>query len=119
MVSADGKALDSTDHMIVSNNFLYSLFSQCSVILNGTPITQNTQNKVYRAMLETLRSYGIDASSTHLTNSFWYRDSGNFLPTDSLATNPAADTNVGFTVRWDMVKQQNSTSLRPSTFRYL
>jgi hypothetical protein len=55
-------------------------------------------------MLGTLLSYGLDASSTHLTNSFWYRDSGNLLPTDPLATNPAAHTNVGFTVRWDMVK---------------
>jgi hypothetical protein len=67
-------------------------------------ITQSTQTYGYRAMLETLLSYGLDASSAHLTNSLWYRVSGNFFPTDRLATNPAADTNVGFTVSWDMVK---------------
>jgi hypothetical protein len=71
--------------------------------MNDTPI-----NKVPKLWLprhvKKLPSYGLDASSTHLTNSFWYRNSGNFLPTDPLAANPAADTNVGFTVRWDMVK---------------
>jgi hypothetical protein len=64
LVFADGKALDSTDHTGVTNNLLYSLFSQCSVTLNGTPITQSTQNYSYRAMLETLLTYGIDASNT-------------------------------------------------------
>jgi hypothetical protein len=55
-------------------------------------------------MLEILLSYGLDASNTHVTNSFWNKESGNFLPTDPLAANPAADANVGFGVRWDMVK---------------
>jgi hypothetical protein len=41
LVSADGKTLDTTDHASVSNNLLPSLFSQCSVTLNGTPITQH------------------------------------------------------------------------------
>jgi hypothetical protein len=111
LVSADGKTLDSTDHTSVINNLLSSLFSQCSVNLNGTPIKQSTQNYGYRAMLETLLGYGLDASSTHLTNSFWYRESGNFLPADPLATNRADDTNIGFTVRWDMVKNSKIVHL--------
>jgi hypothetical protein len=44
LVSADKKSLDSTDHTGVTNNLLHSLFSQCSVTLNGTSITQRTQN---------------------------------------------------------------------------
>jgi hypothetical protein len=89
VVSTDGKALDSTDHTSVTNNFLHSLFSQCSVTLNGTPITQSTQNYGYHSMLETLLSYGLDASSTHFTNLFGYTNNGNFLPAEPLATNPA------------------------------
>jgi hypothetical protein len=51
-----------------------------------------------------LLSNGLDASNIHLTNSFWYKDSGNFLPADPLVPNPDADTNIGFGVRWNMAK---------------
>jgi hypothetical protein len=104
LVSADGKALDSTDHTAVTNNLFSSLFSQCSMTLNGMPITQSTQNYGHRGTLETLLSYGVDATNTHLTILFWYRDSGNLLPTDPTAANPATDTNIGFGLRWDKVK---------------
>ena len=32
---ADGTNLDNTDFTAVTNNFLHSLFSQCSIALNG------------------------------------------------------------------------------------
>jgi len=37
---ADGTALDNTDFTAVKNYVLHSLFSQCSVALNGLTITQ-------------------------------------------------------------------------------
>jgi len=39
----DGTALDDKDFTSVTNNFLNSLFSQCTVSLNGTTITQATE----------------------------------------------------------------------------
>jgi len=40
LTKADGTALDNTDFTAVTNNFLHSLFSQCSIALNGLTITQ-------------------------------------------------------------------------------
>ena len=40
------------------NLFLHSLFSKVDISLNGTLITSSTNTYPYRAMLETLLSYG-------------------------------------------------------------
>ena len=50
------------------NLFLHSLFSQVDISLNGTLITASTNTYPYRAMLETLLSYGEDAKKFHLTS---------------------------------------------------
>jgi hypothetical protein len=36
----DGNAIDATDDTASVNNFLHSLFSQCTITLNGVNITQ-------------------------------------------------------------------------------
>jgi len=69
----------------VTNNFLHSLFSQCSIALNGVTITQATELYNYRSYFETLLTYGTDAAATHLTNAFWYLDDGDLLPSDPKA----------------------------------
>jgi len=46
------------------NLFLHSLFSQVDISLNGTLITPSTNTYPYRAMLETLLSYGEDAKKS-------------------------------------------------------
>jgi hypothetical protein len=43
LVNQDGKDLDATDHTAVTNNLLHSLFSQCTVSLNGISITQASE----------------------------------------------------------------------------
>jgi hypothetical protein len=72
----DGLDLDNTDFTGVTNNLPHSLFSQCNVILNGTPIIQAGDLYQYQAYLETLLSYGNDAAVSHITNAFWYLDDG-------------------------------------------
>jgi len=42
--ATDGKSLEETDYTAVTNNFLQSLFSQCSLTLNRTTITQTSIN---------------------------------------------------------------------------
>jgi len=93
--------VDVSDHTGVTNNLLHSLFSQCTVVLNGTTITQSSEHYNYRLYLETLLTYGIDAAATHFTNAYWYHDTGDMLPCDPTSANVTAVTNRGFITRWD------------------
>ena len=56
------------------NLFLHSLFLQVDISLNGTLITASTNTYPYRALLETLLSYGEDAKKTQLTSALFYKD---------------------------------------------
>ena len=76
LTQADGTDLELTDITCVANNFLHSLFEQCNISLNGVTITHAADLYYYRAYLETLLSYGKEAAESHLTNAFWYRDTG-------------------------------------------
>jgi len=49
MVSSSGKDVDLTDTTAVDINLLHSLFSQCTVMLNGVPVTQSHEHYNYRA----------------------------------------------------------------------
>ena len=102
MTKVDGTTLDNTDFTAVTNNFLHSLFSQCSISLNGVTITQATELYNYRSYFETLLTYGTDAAATHLTNAFWYLDDGDLLPCDPTA---ADAKNKVFITRWNRIKQ--------------
>jgi hypothetical protein len=73
---ADATELDTTDYTAGATNFLHSLFSQCTIAVNGVNITHSGYLYNYRTYLETLLSYGVDASISHLTNSYWYKDVG-------------------------------------------
>ncbi len=50
----------------IVNNVLGSLFRQVNVSLNGKSINSSDGNYSYRAYLQTLLNYGIDAKNTHL-----------------------------------------------------
>jgi len=71
-MKGDGTNLTATDYTAGINNFLLSLFSQCTISLNGTQITQATELYNYRAYIETLLNYGNDAAESHLKNGLWY-----------------------------------------------
>jgi len=49
LTKADGTDLDNTDFTAVSNNFLHSLFSQCSIALNSLTIIQADELYNYRS----------------------------------------------------------------------
>jgi len=72
IIGADGKDLDVSDFTAGINNFLNSLFSQCSISLNRVNITPTSELYPYRSYLETVLTYGSDASNSHLTNAYWY-----------------------------------------------
>jgi len=78
LVAEDGSALDSAYGTTVVRNLLHSLFSQCIVILNGVSLSSSKVLYNYRAYLDTLLTYGHDASQSNLTSAFWYPDEGDF-----------------------------------------
>jgi len=70
----DGTNLDANDPVGPVNLLLHSLFSQVDISLNGTQDTTSTNTYSYRAMLETLLSYGGDAKKSQLTSALYYHD---------------------------------------------
>ena len=87
----------------MANNLLHSLLEQCNILLNGVRITHSVELYYYRAYLETLLSYGNEAAESHLTNAFWYSDTGDMGVCDP---NPevTGNTNRGFLARWERQK---------------
>jgi len=65
LVSSSAKAVDMTDTTAVTNYLLLSLFIQCTVTLNGVPVTHSHEHCNYRSYLETLLTYGINAVLSH------------------------------------------------------
>jgi len=71
----NGTNLESLSKAGPMNLFLHcSLFSQVDISLNSTLITSSTNTYPYRAMLETLLSYGEDAKKSQLTSAMYYKD---------------------------------------------
>jgi len=52
--SSSRKDVDLTDTTSVTNNILHSMYSQCTVMLIGVPVTQLHEHYNYRAYLENL-----------------------------------------------------------------
>ena len=91
--------MDLTDTTAVNNNLLHSLFSQCTVLLNGFPVTQSHEHYNYRAYLETLLTYGTDAASLHLSNYYWYLHNGDMKSCDPMVETFNSHTDDGFIAR--------------------
>jgi len=101
IIGADRKDLDASDFTAGTNNVLNSLFSQCSISLNGVNITPASELYPYRSYLETILTYGSDASNSHLTNAYWYLDEGDVLAGDPTS---ADIKNKGFPKGWNRQK---------------
>jgi hypothetical protein len=86
LIKENGTDLDPSDLTAVTNNFLHSLFIQCSVTLNDTTITQAVELYHYRLYLETILTYDSDTTVSHLKNAFCYLDDGDILLTDPLTS---------------------------------
>ena len=71
------------------NLFLHSLFAQVDISLNGTLITASTNTYPYRAMIETLLSYGEDAKTSQLTSTLFYKDQAGTMDSINVGGNAA------------------------------
>ena len=91
----DGTNLAADEAVAPVNNMLHSMFSQVDVFLNGTQITSSTNTYAYRAMLETLLSFGDDAKKSQLASALYVKDDAGKM--NNLQVNNEA--NAGFMAR--------------------
>ena len=98
---ANGYDLDAAEPVGPVNNWLQSLWSQVDLSLNGTLVTASSNSYAYRAYIETLLSYGLDAKSTQLTNQLWYKDKASRMNAVELVNGP--DPNPGFVTRREYI----------------
>ena len=106
ITKADGTDLTDADQVGPVNLFLQSLFNQVDVSLNDRLISPSTPTYPYRAMIETLLSYGSDAKRSQLTSSLFYKDtSGRFDNGNPLAAD--GEVNEGLKKRHKFTKHSN------------
>ena len=109
IIKRDGTELVESDYTAGVNNLLHSLFSQSTISLNGTQITQASQLYCYREYLETLLTYGTDPAESHLRMAFWELYGGNFKAGD--CSKPAEFSNAGFCARWNHTKNSQGVQM--------
>ncbi|XP_071821543.1 uncharacterized protein F54H12.2-like [Apostichopus japonicus] len=92
------------------NLLLQSLFSEVDVTLNDRLVTPSTNTYAYRAMMETLLSYGPEAKESQLTGSLFYKDTAGKMD----SCNPNGDqqvVNEGLKARYEFVKNSKVVDL--------
>ena len=89
--------------------FLHSLFSQMDISLNGTLITSSTNTYPYRAMVETLLSYGMDAKTFQLTSALYYKDTASNM--DSMDFENENAVNKGLAARRHMARESRAIDM--------
>ena len=102
VTQANGNDLADDANVGPVNLFMHSLFSQVEISLNGTLITSSTNTYPYRAMLETLLSYGHDAKTSQLTSVLYYKDTAGKMDSVDFA---AANANAGLATRRRLAQQ--------------
>jgi len=56
-------------------------------------------------------TYGSDAAATHLSNAYWYLDTGDLQPVDPSAENITAMTKKGLILRWSRISASREVQL--------
>ena len=96
--TADGSALAADCELAPECNFLHSLWSQCDIYLNGTLVTQSSNNYPYRAYIENLLSFSTEAKDLQLSSILWYKNTAGFF-------NVRGAANLGYTRRKALAAQ--------------
>jgi len=86
------------------NLLLHSWFSPVNVSLTCTLISNSTNTYPFRAMLETLLSYGSDAKASQLTSEMYYKDDAGRMVSFRLREDSGQLSNVRHLARRAHVK---------------
>jgi hypothetical protein len=109
LMREDGTDLPDTDYTAGINNLLHSLFSQCTIYLNGTLATQANELYPYRLYIETLLTHSTDAANSPRKMAFWQLDEGDMLA--GVCSHPAEASNSGFCSRWNQLKDSQTVEM--------
>ena len=104
VTAADGTDLEADVEITLECNFLYTMWSQIDVYLNGSLVTQSNNNYPYRAYIENLLSCGQDAKLSQLSAVLWYRNTTGQFDT-------RGDANSGCTVRKALAAQSHQIDM--------
>ena len=74
ILKGDNARIDDKSEVAPVNLLLHSLFCEVDVKLNDVLITSTKHTYAYRAYLETLLTYGRDATKSHLASSIFHKD---------------------------------------------
>jgi len=89
-----------------TNNWLHTLFKQVNLSVGGKVVSQSHNDYPYKAYIETLLSYGVDARKTYLQGEGFYKDDDGHM--DSLVE----AENKGFRARRDLCKGSKLVELK-------
>lgn len=70
----NGDSLKPTEYVGPVYNFLHSMFSQIDITLQNKLVTSTTTHYPYKAMIQTLLSFGSEAKKSQLTSQLWKKD---------------------------------------------
>lgn len=100
ITKSDGGSIGSTDVVAPANNVLHTLFSDISVHICGTQITDTGKHYAYRAFLETLLSTSSDVQKTRARTAGWELDTEHASVDRVIATASGSTTpNAAFVER--------------------
>ena len=105
ITNADGTHLQAAAPVGPVNLFLHSLFSQVDVSLNERLITSSTPTYPYRAMIETLLSYGHDAKRSQLSSALYYKDTAGHMDVVDPTVADDDNANIGLKQRYEFTQR--------------
>lgn len=82
IVKGDGSKLETTDYVGQLTYFCNPCFSQIEVTMQGKLVTSTTSHYPYKAMIQTLLSYGNEAKTSQLTSQLWEKDTAGHFDDD-------------------------------------
>jgi hypothetical protein len=113
ILQPDGKKLLDADEVAPVNNFLHSLFNQCTVWLNETQVTPPNMYYAYRAYIEMLLGYGKEYKKSQAQCNMYYREKD--------VENTDKTVQDGYKKRYDLTKKSQTFELygRPHSDLFL
>ena len=106
-----GINLDPNSTAASVNLLLHSMFSQLDISLNGTLISNATNTYPYRALLETLLTYGEDAKQSQLTCQLFYKDEAGRMDSVLVNNQGGKRPNTGLQSRRSITKESKEFDL--------
>ena len=88
IVNEDGGNLVAADVVTPVNLWLQSLWNQVDVFLQQKLVSSSGTNYAYKALMDVLLNYGVDAELSQLQTQLFYRDSGGSMDSTNPTTTP-------------------------------